>query len=200
MNGSYNIRTRHGGREQVRHGTRTDATMWRVADRNVLRGQASDARERSEPSVSLPCIAFPPIHPCCCNPYACRVPQLCNAESSVCSRGCLKVGHAHRGGRWAQAPAMRPQSTRRRVGARASGRQVGASVGRCVHNRRDGVVHGGDTHLGSASGHKRMAMCELATRGRGARDMAWGVGGDGRVLGGGWMEPRGAERGRCRWR
>ena len=29
--------------------------------------------------------------------------------------------------------------------------------------------------------------------------MAWGVGGDGRVLGGGWMEPRGAERGRCRW-
>ena len=76
---------------------------------------------------------------------------------------------------------------------------MGASVERCVHNRRDGAVHGGDTHLGSASGHKRMAMCELATRGRGARDMAWGVGGDGRVLGGGWMEPRGAERGRCRW-
>eukprot|EP00966_Prymnesium_polylepis_P328386 7384200-Prymnesium_polylepis.1 len=30
-------------------------------------------------------------------------------------------------------------------------------------------------------------MCELATRRRGAHDMAWGVGRDGRVLGGGWM-------------
>mmetsp|Transcript_34512 Transcript_34512/g.90299 ORF Transcript_34512/g.90299 Transcript_34512/m.90299 type:complete len:226 (-) Transcript_34512:553-1230(-) len=193
VNGSYNIRTRHGGREQVGHGARTDATMWRVADRNVLRGQAADARERSEPSVSLPCIAFPPIHPCCCNPYACKVPQLCNAERSVCSRGCRKVGHAHRGGKWAQASsdastidatacggtrigaasgrkrrAMRPQSTRRRVGARTSGRQVGASVGRCVHNRRDGVVHGGDTHLGSAIGHKQGDVRTSDTR-------AWGT-------------------------
>ncbi len=141
VNGSYNIRTRHGGREQVRHGTRTDATMWRVADRNVLRGQASDARERSEPSVSLPCIAFPPIHPCCCNPYACRVPQLCNAESSVCSRGCWKVGHAHRGGKWVQAPSD-------------------AST-------IDATARGG-THIGAASGRKRRAMRAQSTRRRGA--------------------------------
>eukprot|EP00966_Prymnesium_polylepis_P061724 1432472-Prymnesium_polylepis.1 len=48
-------------------------------------------------------------------------------------------GHAHRAGKWAQAPrAMHAQSTRR----------------------------------------------------RGARDMAWGVGRDGRVLSRGWTEPR----------
>eukprot|EP00966_Prymnesium_polylepis_P290779 6715885-Prymnesium_polylepis.1 len=29
---------------------------------------------------------------------SCGVPQLCDAESSGCSRGCRKVGHAHRGG------------------------------------------------------------------------------------------------------
>ena len=100
---------------------------------------------------------------------------------------------------------------------------MGASVERCVHNRRDGVW--GHAHRGGkwaqASGDActidatawcmvetrtsgrqvgtSREMCELATRERGARDMAWGVGGDGRVPGGGWVEPRGAERGRCRW-
>jgi hypothetical protein len=31
VNGSFNIRTRQGGCEQVGHGAQTDATMWRVA-------------------------------------------------------------------------------------------------------------------------------------------------------------------------
>eukprot|EP00966_Prymnesium_polylepis_P277847 6419523-Prymnesium_polylepis.1 len=41
-------------------------------------------------------------------------------------------------------------------------------------------------------------MHAQATRRRGARDMAWGMWREGRVLSRGCREPRGAEPGRCR--
>ena len=163
VNGSYNIRTRHGGREQVGHGARTDATMWRVADRmypgdrHPMRASARCHLYRS------PVLHTPPFIHAVVICVSAECLSCATQKVSGCSRGCWKVG------------------------ARTSGRQVGASVERCVHNRREGAVHGGDTHIGSASGHKRRAMCAQSTRRRGARDMAWGVGRDGRALSrGGW--------------
>ena len=152
----------------MRHGARTDATMWRVANR-MYPGDRHPMRARARCHLYRSPVLHTP-------PFIHAVLIRMRAECLSCATRNVQCAHVG-AGRWGthigaasgcKHRAMCPQSTRRRVGARTSGRQVGASAERCIYNRRDGAVRGGDTHLESASGHTQGDVRTSDTR-------AWGT-------------------------